>query len=271
MSVQEDQTTDSGKPTGRRKTPTSKGAAAPVASDTPPDETPEQAPAEPAPAPEPEPAPAPEPVSAPEPAAPAPAEPEPAPEPAPPSAASDVEVWRNEVRHNVGIRRVDAIKGMRVELVAPKRTVTITAEDRRLTENSVPKAENNPFRNGWLYCTSIAETAEDVESIRSDPNMISQSEIEAMFEGNNQHMVKKLAAVTSPVALARILDYANTTGAATSRIDAVKARIAEVGTPDNRDPDAPVTLSAPRDKFYPPELGGQAPAASAGPGAAVSG
>lgn len=178
----------------------------------------------------------------------------------------DTETWKNEARGPVGVVRVDKLTGTRVDLISPGRTVILTAEERRLTEDKVVREVDNPFRNGWLVCTSIAETSEDVARIRSDPNVISKTEIDDLFKANLGPMEKKLAAITSPVALARVLDHANDTGAATKRIDIIKARIAEVGEPPRRDPEGPVMSGSDtgfqREGFYPPNMGGADPDAA---------
>lgn len=184
--------------------------------------------------------------------------------------SDDLERWTNESRGPVGVLRHDAIKGTKVELVRPGRQVMISSAERRLTEEAV-KPDDNPFRNGRLYANQLAETSEDVAAIRSDPNVISKTEIEALMNGTLKQMEAKLAKITSPAALGKILDFANEEGATTRRVGVIRERISAV-TGKAATPGAagePVMVGTTpsggeREPYYPPDLGGRAPQGGSG-------
>lgn len=172
------------------------------------------------------------------------------------------EIWKNETRGKVGVRKYDPRTpgATRVELVAAGGQVLLSPEERRLTEEMVRKPVDNPFRNGRLVPIQIAEDAEDVQAIRTDPNTITRGEIDKLFEGSLRQLESRLAKIDSPAALQRILDVANDEGASTRRVQAIRDRLTAAGGTVTGD--EPVTAGATpsgRDPWYPPQDGGLAP------------
>lgn len=177
------------------------------------------------------------------------------------------EIWKNETRGPVGVRKNDPRNpgGTKVELVRPGGQVIISAEERRFTEEMVRLPVNNPFRNGRLLLVSGADDDPELQAIKADPNSIGREDIDKqLFEGNLKAMQSKLAKIDSIATLQRILDVADTEGASTRRVQAIRDRIAEVGGTTNlpNAGDGPTMAGATpsgREAFYPPEHGGKAP------------
>lgn len=190
-------------------------------------------------------------------------------------AKPGLEQWTNETRSQTGIARADerAPRGHRIDLILPGRTFAITPEDRRLNATLIGDTRKDPFQNGRFSLQAAVETAEDVEELRSNPNTISQSEIEQLFVGGNMKQFNaQIAKITSVDAIQRVLDYANSSGAAQARIDAVQARFDEI-RPKTETPEAPAAGrgAAGQEPWYPPagrgpdERGaGRGPAAKVG-------
>lgn len=180
------------------------------------------------------------------------------------------EIWKNETRGVIGVRKHDPRNpgGTKVELVRAGGQVVITSDERRLTEEMVRQTVNNPFRNGRLLLVSGAEDDEELQAIKADPNSISSDEIAKLLDGTLRVMEGRLAKIDAVPTLERILQHADSEGASTRRLQAIRDRISAVGGPTGlpnagEGPTMTGTTPSGREKFYPPEHGGKAPEAGA--------
>lgn len=176
------------------------------------------------------------------------------------------EIWKNVSRGPVGVRKNDPRNpgSTKVDLVRPGAQFGISTDERLFTEDMVRLDANNPFRNGRFLLVSGGEDDEALQALKASPNSMSREDIEKLFEGNLKTMQGKLAKMDSVTTLQRVLDVANEDGASTSRVKAIRDRLAQLGAADGppNAGDGPTmsgTTPSGREPFYPPDLGGIAP------------
>lgn len=168
------------------------------------------------------------------------------------------ETWQNATRGKVGVRRQNAAGEQSVELVRGGDEITLTKSERILTERKYRKPKNNPFRNGKLVPIVVDENDEDLKALLQSPNTITKGEIDALLDGNLRTMETRLKKIDALPALERILEVADSEGASTRRMQAIRDRIVAVKGPQAA-AKAPEPTAGGREKFYPPEMGGVAP------------
>lgn len=120
-----------------------------------------------------------------------------------------MESWQNTSKGRVLIRRFDARRGMLgSELVAGGRTFHITPEDRRINQEMAATAELDIFTNGLLHPVRLIESEEDAKELAANPNLMSETEMKAMFGLHHKQFPKRLGELTNVNALTRLLELA---------------------------------------------------------------
>lgn len=117
-------------------------------------------------------------------------------------------------------------------------TIKLLPEEREMNQEYVAEASQDPFLNGYLVPLQLVESADDYESLKGNPNHLTEADMSRLL--SNPTDIKSLAAaiaeVTNPATLQRFLYKANEEDDTTRRqIKTIEARLEVVLNPDTGD------------------------------------
>lgn len=137
-----------------------------------------------------------------------------------------LEVWENPNNCVVGIAGLDHRGNMAPKVVAPRRRVNVTPEERELTESMAVSDEVNPFRNGLLRPVRLVEE-HDFQPAERTENQKSDDELRALLAKSGAPFVNAIKKIDSPLTLGRLHAMAEADGT-TKQVEALKARLEAV-------------------------------------------
>lgn len=120
-----------------------------------------------------------------------------------------MEVWKNEGRGDIYIKRLDANNRERSELVPPGREVRIDPEERMLNQSMAYDVSADIFSNGRLSAVKIFDTAEDYEEIVENPNSRSDQELLGLISEHGTKFKAEVEKITSIHTLTRLSEILN--------------------------------------------------------------
>ena len=121
----------------------------------------------------------------------------------PPVYATDLETWKNQARGGTGIMKYDRYGNPVGERVPPGGTTTVTPRERRLNHDRSVSDELDPFKNGRLVAIRLLDSEPDTIALKANPNGMSDTEIDKLFEMSTQEMSDRLDSVSNPLVLER--------------------------------------------------------------------
>lgn len=113
-----------------------------------------------------------------------------------------IEEWENVSEITNFIIRLDARGDERPEQVKGPRTFKLTTEERILTQDRIVDKKNDPFLNGCFRPVTVPGSV-DVES---NPNALSDQDIERILRASSMAWSEYLKVVDSPATLRRMLE-----------------------------------------------------------------
>lgn len=152
---------------------------------------------------------------------------------------NDQESWVNTAAGTVILNRLDHRGEMtRQETVVAGRTFHITTQERRINQEATASEDLDPFKNGMLRPVRLLDGTEDAKELASNPNTMSEEDMRALFRAHHKTFASKVNEIRNPYALERMLKMAGEVDTTVSRVDTIKARLAEIS------PDRPVEVQA---------------------------
>lgn len=141
------------------------------------------------------------------------------------------ETWKNTVPGKVVIKRMGRTGELVDEMISGERTFHITPAERRLNQEMAADEFLDFFQNGVLVPVKLIESAEDVEAIKSNPNLVTEDEMKDLIE--NRRAIKafqeRVESIRNPTALQRMLELAKADDNATVRqLEVIEARLKQV-------------------------------------------
>lgn len=141
------------------------------------------------------------------------------------------ETWKNSTRSKVVLKRQDRLGNLVDEVIAGGKTFHITPNERRLNQEMAISEDMDVFQNGLLSPVRLIETSEDAEEIRSNPNLISESEMTDLYKTKTIATFRdKVEGISNPVVLQRMLELASSddVNATVKQVEAVKSHLREI-------------------------------------------
>lgn len=148
------------------------------------------------------------------------------------------ETWTNPGGGLIYILTYDPAGKLRSTPVRSGKQVTLSIEERKINQDrsaSGPGGKSDNFSNGSLIPVRLVETAEDYKEIASNPNLIDESDMRALFKLKSAAFKAKLSSISNESALDRILKIAENSDSDDSEVKvsmpqfkAIERRIAEV-------------------------------------------
>lgn len=146
-----------------------------------------------------------------------------------PVPRTNQEAWQNVVQGTVVVAKFNH-RGEMVsdEVVPPGKTFHITTEERVINQTErCADPDLDPFTNGMLRPVRLLDSSEEAEALKSNPNVMSDSDMMAMLKSHHKTFSSKLEKIKNPYALERLLALATQVDSdiAFSRVQAVKDRL----------------------------------------------
>lgn len=142
------------------------------------------------------------------------------------------EAWRHTGAGKHYINRFTGRYGdVQQEVVQGGRVFHLTPRERQMNSEKCKDPANDPFENGTFVKVSLTdETPEaDRKRIESNPAMLSDEDIVKLFTGKTpEKLIERVAQISNPVVLQRMLDLAIAGDLPPSRTGAIRSRIVEL-------------------------------------------
>ena len=134
------------------------------------------------------------------------------------------EVWKSGVPGIVGIikfnRHGEAVR----ERVRPGQVVQLTKEEREFNQEKASSPDLDVFKNGMLVPVKLFDTTAQAE-LAENPNLMAESDMEALFKANWKVFDAKVSAITNEIALNRLLAIAESQDATVRQVNTIQDRI----------------------------------------------
>lgn len=143
----------------------------------------------------------------------------------------DYEAWENVTESKVYVKRNGQDGKLVSELVNGKRVLHITPAERRLNQEIAADDSLDFFKNGVLVPVRLIETTEDVQAIKDNPNLISESDMQAILDDRRaiKAFQARVEAISNPAAVTRFLELARADDKTTARqIDVIEAHLRNI-------------------------------------------
>lgn len=136
-----------------------------------------------------------------------------------------VETWENVGPATTGIKRLDSRGDVRNEMITGNRTFYITTEERMISQEKVTVEGLDPFRNGTFRPVVVPDSV----TIESNPNALSDAEIEKILVSSDMAWNEWLNTIDSVATLRRMMDVAESSDSLSlKRFRALESRLVEV-------------------------------------------
>lgn len=145
-----------------------------------------------------------------------------------------LETWENATRGRVGVLRFDRFGQMKSETIRPGGKFQVTTEERQINSERAATKKLDIFSNGYCVPVRLLEDAEDAKEIASNPNLMGESELKALFKGSQKAFAEKINGITNTNTLRRVLDMTEdeNIGASVKHQKIVLERIKELESPE---------------------------------------
>lgn len=142
---------------------------------------------------------------------------------------SNMETWKNVMEGTVMVRRLDHRGELtRVDTIQSGKTLHLTPEERRLNSEQAADPDLDFFRNGMMTPLRLLDDSEEARELANNPNVMSESDMKALFKVHPKTFDAKIRTIGNPVTLERMLSLAHDEDATIKRVEMIKARLAEV-------------------------------------------
>lgn len=141
----------------------------------------------------------------------------------------DHETWRNGTNGIVHVKNLDHRGDLNADVVLRAGQILhIKPSARRLNQDKVVAERFDPFLNGALIPVHLVEDDPDTPKLLANPNIIDDSTIRELLQGDAAVLMERLNKITHPGTLERVLVIATDENVSIRRYQAIQQRIAEV-------------------------------------------
>lgn len=140
----------------------------------------------------------------------------------------DLETWENITNSRYVLKKFNARGELASEMIGSRKTFHVTTQERQINSEMTASERLDPFRNGMFAPVRLVDGTEDAEEIAANPNLMGEAEMSSLAGGKVEALRKRIADVTNPVVLRRLLEVAEKEDARVTTLKAIKDRIDEV-------------------------------------------
>ena len=149
-------------------------------------------------------------------------------------ANDTLETWKNPPAGRVWINRLDHRGELgKVEIIGSGRVFHLSPAERRLNQEMAVNPDLDIFTNGTLTPIRLLGTDEaEAAAFANNPNLMTESDMRNLVgkaKGKQDAFAERLAGIRNPATLERLLALAREEDAPLSRVEAIQARLAELG------------------------------------------
>jgi len=121
----------------------------------------------------------------------------------------DFETWKNATKGVVYILKMDRMGNEVHESVPYERSVSIQKSERLMNQDRAASEDLDVFLNGTMVPVRLLDGDEDAKDIASNPNLMSESDMAALFKGHWKTFESKVGEIQNERTLMRLLDMAS--------------------------------------------------------------
>lgn len=148
-------------------------------------------------------------------------------------ANANMETWKNVTPGTVFIRRLDHRGELtRDEQIDAGKVFHVTPDERRINSEMAATEGLDVFRNGQFTPVRLLDDSDEARELANNPNVMSESDMKALLKANVAVFQTKVAAITNPTTLDRLLAIAHDQDVSIKRAELVKARLTQVREPE---------------------------------------
>lgn len=140
------------------------------------------------------------------------------------------EIWRNAIRGSIGVKKTDRRGELVSEIIRGGERFQISTEDRLLNSEWAATTDLDVFKNGMLTPVKLLDGTEDAKEIASNPNLIGETDMAALFSAHWKTFEAKLGQITNVATLERMLAMAESEDldATVRQVQSIRSRISEL-------------------------------------------
>ena len=148
-----------------------------------------------------------------------------------------VETWSNTTPSLVHLIKIGEYGKRETQLVYGERMFTLTPQERRINQSQCFDPKNDPFTNGTLKPVALLDDEPDTEALRSNPNVLDDDDIVALFKLTGEAFNERLIVITNMTAVDRLIETAKqpATGASVGQLETLK-RYKKLLSPEKDEP-----------------------------------
>jgi hypothetical protein len=138
-----------------------------------------------------------------------------------------IETWRNvtQARHYIKFNKNGELVN---QMIMPDKSFHITPEERRFNSELAAGPELDVFANGTFAPVRLIEDEDDTAEIANNPNLLGESDMEALFKAHYKTFDAKVAEISNLLTLERMVEVGRQQDASVRKIETIQARIAEL-------------------------------------------
>lgn len=138
------------------------------------------------------------------------------------------EAWKNATAGMIFLQRFDRRGELVHERVDGGKTVNLTPEERRLNQELAASDDLDFFKNGQLIPVRLVETAEDLDAIQQNPNLMTDEDLIELLGKQWKQLETRLEEITNAPTLRRLLELAHEHDASVKTAERIRKRLHEV-------------------------------------------
>lgn len=137
------------------------------------------------------------------------------------------ETWRSNIPGTIVVQKYDRRGDIVEEIILGGRSFQISTEERLFNQDLAATEGQDPFRNGMMQPLRLLDGTEDKAEIASNPNLLSESDMQLMFKAHFKTFESKVKSITNVTTLTRLRDVANEVDATIKQLEVIDSRLKE--------------------------------------------
>lgn len=140
-------------------------------------------------------------------------------------ASSEYETWRSSIPGTIVVKKYDRRGDVVEEVILGNRSFQITPDERLFNQDLAASPEQDPFRNGMMQPVRLLDGTEDKAEIASNPNLLSESDMELLFKAHFKTFESRIKQITNLTTLNRLREVATDVDATLKQVAVIDNRL----------------------------------------------
>lgn len=142
---------------------------------------------------------------------------------------ADKESWKNLSHQPAVVPSVNFRGETSQAIIQPGAVFKVSVEERQMYQAKAAYDESlDKFMNGTFEPVKLIETAEDYAEIADSPERHSEDDLKALLKGQTTTVRKRLAEISNPVTVKRLIELAEEMDLSQSKMDALNEHYSEM-------------------------------------------